>query len=208
MKQKIIYNCPSCKGEVYISHTPIAWFKGNECLMCIAKRVFPKIFEIAPEKFQEYIYFFFESLMEYSIFSPVEVATYLAQIVHETGELRYMTELNPTNYEGNKSLGNIKKGDGAKFIGRGAFQITGRRNYNYVSNKLGVNFIENPELLAESQYAFRSAGAFWKLKKISENVGTDYESFKQVTKKINDGYNGLEERWNYFQELLKFIKKN
>jgi putative chitinase len=66
-----------------------------------------------------------------------------------------------------KGLGNIFDGDGAKFIGRGAIQITGRNNYKNLANRTGIDFLSNPELLETEKYKFISALDFWKTHKLS-----------------------------------------
>jgi len=123
---------------------------------------------------------------------------FLAQIAHESGEFRYLRELaSGAAYEGRADLGNTELGDGIRYKGRGLIQITGRANYQLISNDLGVDFISSPELLEQPQYATESAGWFWDQKKL--NRLADIGDFVLITKRINGGTNGLlnrEEYWN------------
>jgi hypothetical protein len=107
-------------------------------------------------------------------------------------------------YEGRKDLGNIKVGDGVLFKGRSFIQITGRSNYKLISEALGVDFISNPVLLESDQYAFLGAGWFWNTKKL--NKYADVDDFLTITKRINGGTNGLEDRKNWLMKCKAVIK--
>lgn len=82
-----------------------------------------------------------------------QTAYLLASAYHETDRYR-APALNEYSsgqqYEGRKSLGNTEVGDGPKYKGRGYIQVTGRINYQYWSTRLGVNFIDSPDLIAAS----------------------------------------------------------
>ena len=90
---------------------------------------------------------------------PVRHAAYiLATAHHETGRFIHMQELwGPTpaqrRYEGRSDLGNVVKGDGKKFLGRGFVQITGRANYTFWSRRLGVDLLKEPHLTTLVKYA-------------------------------------------------------
>jgi putative chitinase len=137
----------------------------------------------------------------YHINTPLRLAHFMAQIEHESGGFKWLTELGGKSYfdkyEGRKDLGNTQLGDGAKFKGRGYIQITGRYNYTRLSKDTGIDFLNNPDLLAQEVNAIVSACWFWNKNKINELA--DKDDAKAVTKKINGGFNGLKDRL----ELLK-----
>lgn len=128
---------------------------------------------------------------------------FIAQIAHESGELRYMEELaSGKDYEGRRDLGNVEAGDGVKFKGRGLIQITGRANYQIISEALGCDFISKPELLSKSKYAVLSACWFWKKKGLNEYA--DKGMFQTITRRINGGLNGLNYRLKYLERAEKY----
>ena len=143
--------------------------------------------------------FLVDSCTKYEINTPNRENCFLAQIAVESGEFRYLKELASGNeYEGRIDLGNIEPGDGIKFKGRGLIQITGRANYQLISNDFNVDFISNPELLETPQYATQSACWFWNLRHL--NPLADQENFVLITKRINGGTNGLIQRETYWQK--------
>src|SRR6202007_253376 len=80
---------------------------------------------------------------------PLQQAHFLAQIAHESGELRYTEELaSGEAYEGRQDLGNTQAGDGPRFKGRGLIQLTGRANYTNFKNDSGVDVVTNPGQIA------------------------------------------------------------
>jgi len=147
------------------------------------------------------------SMQQYDINNNNRVAAFIAQICHESGSLQYVKELaSGEAYEGRKDLGNIIAGDGIKFKGRGLIQITGRNNYHLVGLALNYDFINNPEKLELPGAASMSAGWFWNLHNLNElaDLATN-ESFRQITRKINGGYNGLDDRiknWELAKKAL------
>lgn len=133
------------------------------------------------------------TLKEFDIGTPLRVAAFLAQIGHESGQLRYVRELaSGAAYEGRKDLGNNSPGDGVRYKGRGLIQITGKVNYIALAMALDINCIVAPEILEQPVNACRSAGWFWKCKGL--NALADKGDFKTITLRINGGYNGLQER--------------
>lgn len=144
-------------------------------------------------------------LEKYEINTPARIVHFLAQILHESGCFLYNKEIaSGKAYEGRKDLGNINVGDGVLFKGRSFIQITGRSNYKLISEALGVDFVANPVLLESDQYAFLGAGWFWNTKKL--NKYADVDDFLTITKRINGGTNGLEDRKNWLMKCKAVIK--
>ena len=138
---------------------------------------------------------------EFEITTPLRIAAFIAQIGHESGSLRYVREIaSGAAYEGRKDLGNTQFGDGIRYKGRGLLQITGRANYFTVSKALGVDFIANPELLETVENATRSAAWWWNNRKLNELA--DRKLFDKITKVINGGTNGQEERRAIYAKAL------
>lgn len=142
---------------------------------------------------------------EFEIDTPLRQAAFLAQIAHESGELRYVREIwGPTaaqrRYEGRRDLGNIYPGDGERYMGRGLIQITGRANYAACGEALGLDLINSPELLEDPLYATLSAGWYWDWRGL--NVPADAGDFERVTRLVNGGLNGFEDRLKYYQRAL------
>lgn len=139
---------------------------------------------------------------KYSINTTLREAAFLAQIIHESGRFLYVEEIaTGSAYEGRKDLGNTKRGDGMRYKGRGLIQLTGRANYSSISKDTGIDFVSNPELLTEPEYAVWSACWFWD--KYNLNVLADEQDFIAITKKINGGTNGLSDRIKYYNLLIK-----
>jgi putative chitinase len=149
---------------------------------------------------------FIDSAMkEFDINTPLRQSAFIAQIAHETGGFKWLRELwGPTSQQLkydppsklSKILGNTYKGDGFKYRGRGAIQLTGRANYERFGKLLGVDLVKNPELAESQVFAFRIAGLFWKEKGLNEMA--DKKEFEQITRRINGGINGINERLAYY----------
>jgi putative chitinase len=150
---------------------------------------------------------FINKVMEiYEIDTPLRASAFLAQIAHESGELRYMEEIwGPTEQQKKyeppselaQKLGNTESGDGFRYRGRGSMMITGRANYQKYGDRLGVDLVGNPDLVATPQYAFSTAVLYWKLNGLNELA--DIQDFTTITRKINGGVNGLAEREKYYE---------
>ncbi|WP_313461710.1 glycoside hydrolase family 19 protein [Pseudomonas nitroreducens] len=148
------------------------------------------------------------AMQRYRIDSPVRQAAFLAQIGHESGQLKWVKEIwGPTpaqsRYEGRKDLGNTQSGDGKRFMGRGLLQVTGRENYRKTGAALGVNLLDKPELLEQPEWAAASAAWWWTNHGLNELA--DAGEFEQITRRINGGLNGQKERlelWARAKEVL------
>lgn len=132
----------------------------------------------------------------YAIDSAGRQAAFVAQVGHESGRLVYVRELwGPTpaqqRYEGCADLGNTQPGDGFKYRGRGLIQVTGRANYLRAANALGLPLVEQPELLEQPGNACLSAAWFWNANGLNELA--DAGDFNTITKRINGGFNGLQD---------------
>jgi putative chitinase len=144
-----------------------------------------------------------DTLAAYSITTPLRIAAFLAQIAHESGELRYWEEIaSGAAYEGRKDLGNTQPGDGKRYKGRGPIQITGRANYRTYGSLLGVDLENNPALAATVPVGFRIAGEYWSRNGL--NALADQQDFIAITRRINGGTNGLASRQKYY-ELAKRV---
>lgn len=138
---------------------------------------------------------------EYQINTPNRLRMFLANITVESGSLKYVRELaSGVSYEGRRDLGNTQPGDGPKFKGRGLLQITGRANYTACADALGVDLLDNPELLEQPIYAAESAGWFWQTHGLNELA--DQNNFFLVCARIN-GINPLTKEPNGYPERVR-----
>ena len=103
-------------------------------------------------------------------------------------------------------MGNESPEDAAKFIGRGLIQCTGKENYTHCGEALGVDLVSQPQLLEEPRYAVLSAGWFWNKKGLNAlaDEGTK-DSFEVMTKRINGGLLGIDDRKAKMNEALKAL---
>lgn len=139
------------------------------------------------------------SLVDSGITDPDEAKQFLAQMEHESGGFKSMVERGSgAKYEGRKDLGNTQKGDGERFKGRGFIQLTGRFNYDKYGKMLGIDLVNNPELAADPEVASKIAIAYWN-DRVKPKV-KDFKDIKAVTKIINGGYNGLDDRIARFKK--------
>lgn len=146
--------------------------------------------------------------MEFGITSVPRLAAFLAQVGHESGGFLYTREIwGPTavqqRYEGRADLGNTRPGDGPRFRGRGLIQVTGRANYAAVAAGLGIDCVERPELLEQPQHAARSAAWWWTHNGCNEMA--DAEDFHALTRRINGGYNGLDDRLARWEQARRHV---
>ena len=123
-------------------------------------------------------------------------AHFLAQVGHESGELRYTEELaSGSAYEGRADLGNCEPGDGPRFKGRGLIQLTGRSNYRAFSAFCRQDFCAvgaQNRIATDPSLAVDAAIWYWQTHKL--NALADDDDVVTLTKRINGGLNGLEDR--------------
>jgi len=170
------------------------------------------------------------AMPDFDINTPLRQSAFIAQLAHESSELTRVEEnlnysadrlvvvfrkyfptvefaseyhRNPQKianlvYANRMGNGNTDSNDGWTFHGRGAIQLTGRDNYNACGKSIGVDLIAKPQLLLQPKEGIESAGWFWVKNKLNEL--SDVGDFKTITRRVNGGYNGLEEREKYYEK--------
>lgn len=152
---------------------------------------------LSAAKAAEYLPLLNAAMAEAQINTPQRQAAFLAQIAHESSELKFFEELaSGKEYEGRRDLGNTHPGDGERYKGRGPIQLTGRANYREAGAALGLELENNPRKAAEPPVGFRTAGWFWNKKDL--NRYADAGNFREITRRINGGYNGMPSREKYY----------
>lgn len=141
-----------------------------------------------------------------------ELAHFIAQISHETNNWRYMEEQPPMGsrnpqryfarkYENKRILGNIRRGDGYRFRGRGYVQLTGRDNYTRAGRALGLDLVNHPELASDPAVAADIAVWYWKKRVAPKIPDFSRATVPDVTRTINPAQRGIQQRQARFQKL-------
>lgn len=134
----------------------------------------------------------------FQVNTPLRICHFLAQVLHESGEFQYQQEIaSGADYEGRSDLGNCYPGDGCRYKGRGLIQVTGRANYAQISRDLGIDYLNNPQRLAQLPDCANSAFWFWNSRGLSDYA--DRDNLDAITLRVNGGYNGYGDRLNYLQ---------
>ena len=94
-------------------------------------------------------------------------------------------------------------GDGWRFRGSGFLQLTGHSNFYHAGKALGVDFVMEPELVRTPKYAAQTAGWFWQTHKINQHA--DGRDFVTMTKRINGGTIGLDDRIKHINQALAVL---
>lgn len=146
-----------------------------------------------------------ECLRKFNITTPATIRHFLAQIGHESGGLRWMVELaSGEAYEGRRDLGNTQPGDGRRFKGVDALQLTGRANYQAFAN-----FMKDPNIMQGWEYVSRNysflPSGFWWYKNNMNALVNSGATVRQVTRRVNGGFNGLADREQYYKRALEVI---
>lgn len=139
----------------------------------------------------------FDSLArEYDVTTRLRICHFLTQAAHETDGFRTLEEYGGpayfARYEGRRDLGNIQAGDGARYHGRGVFQLTGRSNYRRFGILIDVDLESDPEPAKRPDISLAIAFAYWRERGI--NAAADADDVARVTRLINGGRNGLAQR--------------
>ena len=123
----------------------------------------------------------------------LRLAHFMGQCGHESGGFRYMEEIaSGAAYEGRADLGNTQPGDGRRYKGRGPIQLTGRANYRRVGRLIGIDLESNPEIVARPSIGLLVGCVYWDGRKL--NAKADADDLLGLTRAINGGTNGLEDR--------------
>lgn len=148
------------------------------------------------------------TLAKSQIDTPLRIAHFLAQAAHESDSFCTTEEYaSGAAYEGRADLGNTQPGDGPRFKGRGLFQLTGRANYRSFGALLHLDLENNPTLAAEPVVSLEIACAFWTTRsyrtsdghRLSLNQLADADEIAAITRVINGGENGLDDRIFYLR---------
>ncbi|MBK6687767.1 MAG: glycoside hydrolase family 19 protein [Deltaproteobacteria bacterium] len=144
------------------------------------------------------------AMQEANIKTPRQQAAFVAQLAQESGGFRWFEELaSGQAYEGRRDLGNTQPGDGVRYKGRGPIQLTGRANYRAAGKALGLDLEGHPELVANPEVGFRVAAWYWNNRNLNEPA--ERGDFREVTRRINGGYNGYEARLAYYRTALQVL---
>ncbi|RML30813.1 Glycoside hydrolase [Pseudomonas savastanoi pv. savastanoi] len=152
------------------------------------------------------------AMSKYAIVTRLRIAAFLAQVGHESGQLRYVRELGSDQYLDKYDTGRLAErlgntpeddDDGQLYRGRGLIQVTGRDNYTACAEALGLDLLEHPELLELPEHAAMSAAWFWHCAGL--NTLADKGEFLAITKRINGGTNGQADRQMLYERALKVL---
>lgn len=176
-----------------------------------------------------------DTFARFMIATPLQQAAFIGQCGHECGQFKVLEEnLNyraetlmklwpkrfPTREIADQYARNPKKiankvyasrmgnrdeasGDGYRFRGRGCIQLTGHSNYFHASQAIGTDFVKEPDLVATPQYAALTAGWFWDTHKL--NKFADVRDWTGLTKRINGGIIGLDDRIKHINHALEVL---
>lgn len=146
-------------------------------------------------------------LAKFQINTPQRIRHFMAQIAHESGGLKWLKELaSGDDYEGRKDLGNIYPGDGRKYKGAGAIQLTGRANYQALSAYLSdADVMKGVDYVADV-YPFTSAGFWWHNNAMNSLCDRPDVTVEAVTLRVNGGTKGLADRIKYYSKACEVIK--
>jgi putative chitinase len=175
-----------------------------------------------------------QCLPDYDINTPRRIAAFVAQCAHESGGFRFLTEnlnyraeslvktwpryFNASNsssyarnpqrianraYANRMGNGDEASGDGWRFCGRGLIQLTGRSNYQAFADSIETDINDIPDYLATFEGAVQSACWFWETNNL--NKWADLGDIVTLTKKINGGTLGLDDRMKHYTHALHVL---
>ena len=177
-----------------------------------------------------------DTFHRYQINTPLRMAAFIGQCAHESGNFKVLQEnlnysaeglcrvwpsrfptlesakpyhRNPDKiadkvYGGRMGNGTEETGEGSLYKGRGLIQLTGKDNYRLASDALGEDFVVSPDLVCGFKYASLTAGWFWNKRNLNKEA--DAKDYTAMTKKINGGTIGLEDRIKHINHALDVLK--
>ena len=154
-----------------------------------------------------------EENLNYSAKQLLKVFPKYFKTLDEAKEYEYKGEKIANKVYANRmGNGSELSGDGWKYRGRGLIQLTGKNNYLKFSKWYNDSsiFVDNPDLLLQPQFAVLSAFFYWDTHKLNDYIVDnvdDYTICKLLTKKINGGYNGLEERFRLYKKIRELYNE-
>lgn len=149
------------------------------------------------------------TLARYEIDTALRIAHFVAQIAHESDGFCTCEEYaSGRAYEGRSDLGNTEPGDGVRYKGRGLLQLTGRHNYRRVGGRIGVDLEAEPERAADPQTSLLIACEYWaNWGSAGINPRADRDDLMGVTRAVNGGLNGLDDRRRYLGKAKTAIAR-
>lgn len=158
-----------------------------------------------PERIEAFYEPLLKTLAYYNIDTPLRICHFLAQILHESGSLKYTEEIaSGEAYEGRKDLGNVVAGDGVRYKGRGLIQLTGRANYEAYQTERGFPVLSTPELIAtDFNVAADVSGWFWDRRNL--NLFADADNLSAITKRVNGGLTGFQDRKRHLDKAKSVL---
>jgi predicted chitinase/lysophospholipase L1-like esterase len=189
---------PSTPAPAAIDPAPSERSGPSDVTVDELRRIAPNL---TRERAEEIVPHLNSAMREAGITTERQRAAFIAQLSAESGGFRWFEELASGDaYEGRRGLGNTEPGDGRRYKGRGPIQLTGRANYRAAGRALGLDLENNPELVATPEVGFRVAAWFWRSRGLNEIA--ERGDFREVTRRINGGYNGLAARTAYYDRAL------
>lgn len=190
-----------------------------------------------PELADRWVVALNETCEEFAIDTPFRIAGFLSNVAHESAGFKFVREnLNysaaslmrvwpnrfPTlevaqryamqpekianrAYADRMGNGDEASGDGAKFLGRGLIQLTGKNNYVAYSLACDNEALQHPEIVEQPKYAAESAGWFWSVNRL--NTLADAQDIGGMCKRINGGYNGLDDRQMKYAKIMDYFNQ-
>jgi putative chitinase len=188
-----------------------------------------------PELADRWVVALNETCEEFAIDTPFRIAGFLSNVAHESAGFKFVKEnlnysaaslmrvwpsrfpnlevaqryaMQPEKianraYADRMGNGDEASGDGAKFLGRGLIQLTGKNNYVAYSMACDNEALQHPEIVEQPKYAAESAGWFWNVNRL--NTLADAQDVGGMCRRINGGYNGLDDRQMKYSKLMDYF---